>query len=83
MKNPFSPLSSILESLFKKDKSPLSEIYFLFQLHRNWKQLAGEEIAKSARPSQFKNQELILTLARFHSSPRNAFFKGTFEKKDQ
>ena len=62
MKTSLSSLSSILEKLFKKDKSPFSEIYFLFQLRLKWKQLAGEEIAKSAKPLQFKNQELILAL---------------------
>ena len=62
MKTSLSSLSSILEKLFKKDQSPFSEIYFLFQLSLNWKQLAGEEIAKSAKPIQFKNRELILAL---------------------
>ena len=61
MKDFFSP-ARVLENLFKKDNAPFAEIYFLFQLHRNWEQLAGEEIAKTAKPVQFKNQELVLSL---------------------
>ena len=81
MKNPFFSLSSILESLFKKEQSPLSEIYFLFQLNRSWKQLAGEEIAKSAKPSQFKNQELVLILPDATHLQEMHFSKEPLKKK--
>ena len=62
MKNSLVSISHVLESLFKKKKSPLSEIYFLLQLRQNWTQLAGEEIAKYAFPVQCKNQALILAM---------------------
>jgi len=55
-------LSSVLESLFKKQRSVFSEIYFLFQLRQNWQKLVGEEISKFALPVQFKNQVLVLAL---------------------
>ena len=62
MKSPLTSLSSVLEDLFKKKQSPFSEIYFLFQLNQNWNELAGEEIAKFASPTHFKNKELILSM---------------------
>ena len=62
MKQPLVSISSVLESLFKKKQSHFSEIYFLFQLNRSWRELAGEEIAKYAFPIQFKNKNLILSL---------------------
>ena len=62
MKPKLTPISTVVENLFKKESSPFSEIYFLFQLHKSWKQLAGQDIAKWASPIQFKNQELSLSL---------------------
>ena len=62
MKAPLVSLSSVLESLFKKQKSVFSEIYFLLQLRQSWQQLAGGEISRFAFPIQFKNQELVLAL---------------------
>ena len=62
MKKPLFSASSILEELFKKRKSPLSEGYFLCQLHQVWEELAGEEIAKVAQPLCFKHHQLTLAL---------------------
>ena len=81
MKAPLVSLSSVLENLFKKKRSPFSEIYFLFQLSQKWKQLAGEEIAKAAFPVQFKNQELILALPDSTHLQEMHFAKETLKKK--
>ena len=81
MKTPFVSLSQVLENLFKKDSSPFSEIYFLFQLRQNWTQLAGEEIAKSALPVQFKNQKLILAMPDSVHLQEMHFAKETLRKK--
>ena len=81
MKAPLTSLSSVLEGLFKKKQSPFSEIYFLFQLNQSWKQLAGEEIAKSASPVQFKNKELILALPDSTHLQEMHFAKETLRKK--
>ena len=81
MKAPLVSLSSVLEKLLKKKHSPLSEIYFLFQLSQNWKQLAGEEIAKFATPVQFKKQELILSLPDSTHLQEMHFAKETLKKK--
>ncbi len=62
MKTAPVPISSVIEALFKKEKSHFSEIYFLFQLSRKWQKLAGGEIARRAVPAQFKAYKLILTL---------------------
>ena len=62
MKKGFSAVSDILEDVMKKKNSPLSGGYFICQLIRCWQELAGEEIAKTGRPVQFKNQELTLAL---------------------
>ena len=81
MKSPLIPLFSVLENLFKKKSSPFSEIYFLFQLRRDWKQLTGEEISKLATPVQFKNQELILALPDSTHLQEMHFAKETLRKK--
>ena len=62
MKTPLVSLSYVLEKLFKKKQSIFSEIYFLYRLHENWRQLAGESIAKTASPAQFTKNELILNM---------------------
>ena len=62
MKKPLVSVSSILENLFKKKSSHFSEIYFLFRLKQNWSQIAGNEISKIASLSQFKNNNLFLSL---------------------
>lgn len=81
MKPSLIPLSSILENLFKKKSSPFSEIYFLSQLHKHWKHLAGEEIAKFAFPAHFKNQELILSLPDSTHLQEMHFAKEALRKK--
>lgn len=81
MKPSLVPLSSVLEKLFKKNRSPLSEIYFLFQLGRGWKELAGEEIASFAWPVQFKNQELILAMPDSTHLQEMHFAKEPLRKK--
>lgn len=81
MKAPLVSLSYVLEKLFKKKQSPFSKIYFLFQLRQNWAQLAGEEIAKSAFPVQFKNQELILAMPDSAHLQEMHFAKETLRKK--
>ena len=62
MKKSLVSISSVLENLFKKKSSHFSEIYFLFRLKQNWSQIAGNEISKLASPSQFKNNNLFLSL---------------------
>ncbi len=62
MKKPLVSLSSVLEDFFKKNDSPFSELFFLFQLKQNWRKIAGKEISKTANPVKFRNQNLILTL---------------------
>ena len=62
MKKKLLPISSVLEDLFKRKNSPLSEGYFLCQLNQVWESLAGSEIAKMAQPISFKNHQLTLSL---------------------
>ena len=58
----FFSASSVIDKLFVGKEAHFSEIYFLFQLKRSWKFLAGSEIAKLASPVQFKNQVLTLKM---------------------
>ena len=81
MKAPLVSLSSVLEGLFKKQKSIFSEIYFLFQLRQNWQQLVGGEISRFAFPVQFKNQELVLVLPDSTHLQEMHFAKDTLRKK--
>jgi len=81
MKSPLTPISSVLENLFKNKKSPFSEIYFLFQLNKTWKQLAGDEISSFASPVHFKNQELTLVLPDSTHLQEMHFVKETLRKK--
>ena len=74
-------LSTVLENLFKNKQSPFSEIYFLFQLSQNWRHLAGEEIAQSAVPVQFKNHELVLALPNSTCLQEMHFAKEALRKK--
>ena len=74
-------VSAVLENLFKNKQSPFSEVYFLFQLSQSWKQLAGEEIAKSASPIQFKNHELVLALPNSTCLQEMHFAKEALRKK--
>lgn len=55
-------VSVIIENLFSKDQAHFSEIYFLFQLSKSWKQIAGEEISQKSKPIKFKNKILFLSL---------------------
>lgn len=81
MKNSLISLSSVLENLFKKKHSPFSEIYFLFQLTRKWKLLAGKNISKYAYPIQFKNHELVLSLPDSTHLQEMHFAKEPLRKK--
>jgi len=76
-----SSISSILEEVFKKPKSPLSEGYFLCQLTQVWEELVGEEIAKVAFPVQFKNHQLTLSLPSSSHIQDMHFVKDTLRKK--
>lgn len=75
------PLSSVLKNLLKKSQSPLSEIYFLFQLNQTWEDLAGEEIASFASPAQFKKQDLVLVLPDSTHLQEMHFAKETLRQK--
>ena len=81
IKGPLISLSLVIENLFVKDSSPFSEIYFLSRLNKIWKELAGEEIAKSASPAQYRNQELILTLPDATHIQEMHFAKELLRKK--
>ncbi len=74
-------VASILEELFKKPKSPLSEGYFLCQLHQMWEELAGEEIAKVAHPVGFKNHRLTIALPSSSHVQEMHFVKETLRQK--
>ena len=62
MKKALSTISEVLEHAFKRKGSPLSEGYFICQLIRIWPEIAGQEIAKTGHPVQFKNRELTIAL---------------------
>ena len=81
MKRPLFPVASILEELFKKPKSPLSEGYFLCQLHQAWGELAGEEIAKIAQPIRFKNNQLTIALPSSSHIQEMHYVKETLRQK--
>ena len=81
MKKPLISVSSALESLFKKKDSPLSEVYFLFQLKRNWSHIAGNKISEIAVPSQFKNNNLSLNLPDSAHLQEMHFAKETLREK--
>lgn len=81
MKKELQPLSSILEEVFKKKASPLSEGYFLSQLNYTWNDLAGCEIAKIALPIAFKNHRLTLSLPSSSHIQDMHFVKEILRKK--
>ncbi len=81
MKKSLSSVASILENLFKKPTSPLSEGYFLCQLSQVWEELAGEEIAKVAQPIRFKNHKLTIALPSSSHIQEMHFIKETLRQK--
>ena len=74
-------VTGLLEELFKKKDSPLSEGYFLCQLIRVWKQLAGSSFADVAKPIQFSRHELTLALPSSAHIQEIQFAKETLRKK--
>lgn len=81
MKRQLKPISSILEEIFKRKKSPLAEGYFLCQLNQAWPQLAGNEISKIAQPIAFKNHQLIISLPSSSHIQDMHFVKETLRAK--
>ena len=81
MKSPLVSLSSVLEDMFVKKQSAFSEIYFIFQLRRQWKSLAGTEIARQAVPVGFKNQQLFLALPNASCRQEMHFAREPLRKK--
>ena len=75
------PLSDAIESLFTKKSSPFLEIYFLFQLKKSWKELAGEEISQKAEPLYFRKQTLFLKLPDSTHIQEMHFVKETLKDK--
>ena len=81
MKKPLISISSVLENLFKKKSSHFSEIYFLFQLKQIWHQIVGGKISKLAVPTQFKNNNLFLSLPDSVHLQEMQFAKETLREK--
>ncbi|MBC6415136.1 MAG: DUF721 domain-containing protein [Bdellovibrionales bacterium] len=76
-----SSLASVIEDVFSKKSSRFSEIFFLLQLQRSWKKLAGEEISKKANPVHFKYKTLFLKLPDSSSVQEMHFVKETLKNK--
>lgn len=80
-KKTLAPASYLLERLFKRPQSPLSEGYFLCQLNQVWEDLAGEQISKHSQPIGYKYGQLTLIVSTAGHAHEFQFIKETLRKK--